>query len=249
MARRPLHGVAAHHPGDPDGRMRRLVGARPGVHVAVLVMVSFPAEGSLARPGVDDEVVGFLEPLPVVGRGGVVGDAFAARAADPAGDQAPAGNHVDGGQVLGQPQRVVPDGQDVPEQHDLRALRDAGEDRGLEVHHLAHAERRRVVLVQHEPVEPHLLGVELLVEVAVVEVRAEPRVVGRVGHAEVGDVPAGGPEVPGTRILVRTLGEVADEHAISLRSCQGARNCGRAPRSARLCAPLPRSRRDGRRPR
>ena len=210
--RRPGDRVAAHDPRDPDLRVRRLVGTRPGVDVAVVIVLAFPAERPVPGPRRDDEVVRLLEPVPVVRRHGVVRDALAAGSPHPARHQAAAGDHVDGREIFRQPQRVVPDRQDVAEQHDLRALGDAREDGGFEVHHLPHAERRRVVFVQHQAVEPHFLRVQLLVEVAVVEVGAEPGVVGAVGHAEVHDRPAGVAEVAGVRILVGTLREVADEH-------------------------------------
>ena len=172
--RRPGHRVAAHDPGDPDLRMRRLVGPRPGVHVAIVIVLAFPAERPVPRPCVDDEIVRLLKALPVVWRHGIVRDAFAAGSAHPAGHQAAAGNHVDGCETFRQPQRVVPDRQYVAEQHDLRALGDARQDRGLEVHELPHAERRGMVLVQHQAVEPRFLRVQFFVEVAVIEVRAEP---------------------------------------------------------------------------
>ena len=192
--------------------MRRLEGFRPGIHVAILIVLAFPAERPVPRPRVDDEIVRLLEALPVVWWDGIVRDALAAGSAHPAGHQAAAGNHVDGRETFRQPQRVVPDRQDVAEQHDLRALGDARQDRGLEVHELPHAERRGVVFVQHQAVEPRFLRVQFFVEVAVIEVGAEPGVVGAVGHGEVGDRPAGVAEVAGARILVGTLCEIADEH-------------------------------------
>ena len=195
------------------GGMRLLVGARPGVDVAVVVVLALPAEGAGLGPGLDDEVVGFLEALPVVGRRRVVGDALASGAADPAGDEAAAGDHVDDGELLDQPEGVVPDGQDVAEQDYLGALGDAGEDAGLDVHGAAHAEGRAVVLVEHEAVEAHLLGVEPLVDVAVVEVGAELGVVDVVAEIEVLDWQARGSEVAGLGVLVWSLGEVAYEHA------------------------------------
>jgi hypothetical protein len=51
------------------------------------------------------------------------------------------------------------------------------------------------MLVQHQAVEPHLLGVDLLVEVAVVEIGPEPGIVRAVAHRQVGDVTPGEAEV------------------------------------------------------
>ena len=165
-------------------------------------MLTLPAERAGGGPGLDDEVVRLLEALPVEGGLGVVRDALAAAAADPAGDQPTLGDHVDLGQRLGQPEGVLPDRQDVAEQDDLGLRGDAGEDRRLDVHHAAHAERRRVMLVEHQRVEAHLLGVDFLVEVAVVEPRADVRVVGGVARIEVGEVDAGGSEEAGLCVLI-----------------------------------------------
>ena len=68
-----------------------------------------------------------------------------------------------------------------------------------------------MVLVEHQPVEAHLLGVDLLVEVAVVELAAELRVVDVVGDVEVAEVAA-----VHLRGLVGAFGEVADLHGLPL---------------------------------
>ena len=210
---RPFDSVATHHAGNPDRWMRVRVRPRPGIDVAVLVVLAFPAEGTRRRPGLDDEVVRFLVALPVERRGGVVGDALASGAAHPAADQSASRNHVDLSQLFGQPERVVPDRQDVAQQDDLGAIGDSREDRRLDVHHTAHAERRRVVLVEHQAVESHLLGVDFLVQVAVVEFGPDSWVVCAVAQIEVLDVASGRSEVAGVWILIGPLGEVADEHS------------------------------------
>ena len=159
------------------------------------------------------KVVRLLEPLPVVGRRGVVGHALAARAAHPARHQAALRNHVDYRKLLHQPQGVVPDGQNVAEQHYLGALGHAGENARLDVHGAAHAERRAVMLVEHQAVEAHLLGVQPLVDVAVVEVGPNLGVVDVVAEVEVLDWQARRPEVARFRVLVGSLREVTYEHA------------------------------------
>ena len=212
---RPLDRVAAHDPGNPDLRMRVLQRARPRVHVAEVVVLALPAERPGRAPGLHHEVVRLLEALPVERRLRVVRDALAPAAAHPAGHQPPARNHVDLRQRLGQPERILPDRQDVAQQHDLGLFRDPRQNRRLHVHHAAHAERRRMMLVQHQRVEAHLLRVELLVEVAVVEARTHPRVVGRVTGVQVGQVQPRRAEKAGLRVLVRAFREVADQHVRS----------------------------------
>ena len=192
--------------------MRLLVGPRPRVDVPELVVLALPAEGTGCGPGLDDELVGLLEPLPVVGRRRVVGHALPSGAAHPPGYQAATGDHVDHRELFHQPQRVVPDGDDVAQQNDLGALGDAGEDGCLDVHGAAHAEGRAVVLVEHQAVETHLLCVKFFVKVAVVELGTQLGVIDLVADGEIHDGFAGGPEVPGVRVLVGSLSEISDVH-------------------------------------
>ena len=153
--------------------------------------------------------MGLLEALPVeVGRS-VVGVAFPATAADEAGDQAAIGDHVDHGKLLGQPEGVVPDGQDIAQDDDLGLVGDAGQDGGADVGDALHAEGRAVVLVEHQGVEAHLLGIHLLVEVAVVETGAHRGIVVLVADAEVGGL---GAHKAGVVVLPGLLGKVADKH-------------------------------------
>src|SRR6185312_6778389 len=65
MLCRPGDGVAAQDTGNPDRRVRLLIRARPRVYVPVVVVLALPAERSRVCPCLDDEVVGFLEALPV----------------------------------------------------------------------------------------------------------------------------------------------------------------------------------------
>ena len=208
----PQQGIPADHPRQPDGGMGFLIGAHPGIDMAILEMLALPAEGAGSRPGFDDKLVGFLKPLPVIGRGGIVGDAFPARAAHPAGHQAAAGNHIDHGKLLHQPQGVVPDGQDVAQQDDFGPAGHPGQDGRLDIHGPAHAKGGAVMFVEHQPIEPHLLGVHFLVQVAVVEFRPQLGVIGFVADRQVHNGLAGSPEIAGTRILIRPLGKVADKH-------------------------------------
>ena len=147
VARSPLEGVSAHDAGQPDWRMRLLIWTRPRIHIAVMVVLALPAEGTGRRPRLDDEVVRLLESLPVVWRRRVVRNTLAPGAAHPPGDEPATRNHVDDCELLDQPKWVVPDGDDVAEQNNLRALGHAGEDRRLDVHCAAHAEGSAMVLI------------------------------------------------------------------------------------------------------
>ena len=142
------------------------------------------------------EVVRLLEALAVVGRVDAGRQLLLPAAAHEAGDQAAARDHVDHRQLFGQPDRVVGQRQRVAEQHDLHALGDGGEDRGEDVALGLHAERRVVVLVQHDAVEADLFGEPVVLEVLVVEAAARDRI-----EVLVGEHQRGGAEIA-ARLLV-----------------------------------------------
>ena len=64
---RPDHALGAAGAGEPDVRAGLLHGHDPRVDHAVLIMLSLVPEGARLGPAFDDEVVGFFEPLPVLG--------------------------------------------------------------------------------------------------------------------------------------------------------------------------------------
>ena len=101
-----------------------------------------------------------------------MGVALAATATDEAGHQAATGDHVNHRQLFGQPEGVVPDGKYIAQDNDLGLVGDAGEDGGADVGYPLHAEGRAVVLVEHQGVEAHFLGIDLLIQVAVVQTGA-----------------------------------------------------------------------------
>ena len=170
MLRGPLQRVLADRTWNPNRRVRLLVRSRPRVDVSILVVLAFPSEGPRGCPCLHDEIVCFLIALPVVRRRRVVCDAFATGSTHPAGYQSTAGDRIDDRQLLGKPQRVVPDGQDVTDYDDLHTFRDAGEDRRGCVRDALHAERCAVVLVERQTVEAHFFGIQFLIVVSVVEI-------------------------------------------------------------------------------
>ena len=176
LLRRPDDRLFGQHARDPHPRIWLLQRHRPRVDDAVLIMRAFPAERPLARPGGDDEIVRLLEALAVVGGADAVGELLLAAAADKARDEPALRDHVDHRQLFGEPHRVLGQRQRVAEQHDLRLLGHRGEDRGKDVAFRLHAERRVVVLVQHEAFDAHLLGVDVLLEIFVVEPAAGNRI-------------------------------------------------------------------------
>jgi len=203
----PLHRLNADGGGNPDGRMGLLQGPHPGIDVAIVVVLALPAPGAGGGPGLDKEVVGLLEPLAVeVGRR-VMGITLASATSDKAGHQASVGDHVDHGKLLGKPQGVVPDGEDIAQDDYLGLVGDAGQDGSADVGDALHTEGSAVVLVEHEGIEAHFLGVHLLVQVTVVEAGANVGVVVLVADAQVGGLGAHQARVV---ILPGLLGKVAD---------------------------------------
>src|SRR5215472_10968009 len=113
LARGPDDGLLAEHARDPHARMRLLQRHRPRVDHAVLVVRALPAEGARLRPRADDQVMRFLEALAIKGRVDPGGELFLATPPYEARDEAPEGNHVDHGQLLGEAHRIVGEGQRI----------------------------------------------------------------------------------------------------------------------------------------
>src|SRR5215472_17341196 len=113
LTRRPDDGLLAEHARNPHARMRLLQRHRPRVDHAVLVVRALPAEGARLRPRADDQVVRFLEALAIKGRVDPGGELFLATPPYEARDEAPEGNHVDHGQLLGEAHRIVGEGQRI----------------------------------------------------------------------------------------------------------------------------------------
>src|SRR6476646_5187949 len=81
--------------------MRLLHRARPGVDVADAEVLADELEGPGFRPRLDDEVVRLLEALAGIGRIDRERVVLGTASDDHAGDQAPAADHVDHGELLG----------------------------------------------------------------------------------------------------------------------------------------------------
>ena len=120
--------------------MRLLDGQHPGVHVPEVEMFALIPERAGLGPRLDDKVDALFKVLAVKGRVGVIGELFATRAADPAGDQAAIGNQVDHGQLFGQPERVRYGRNRVAEQSHSDPAGRLGQDRGFDIHDCAQAE-------------------------------------------------------------------------------------------------------------
>ena len=184
MFGRPDHSLGADHAGDPLLGHRLLDRQLPGVDEAIVEVLALVAPRAGLGPGLVDEVVSLVEALTVVGRVDVVGQLLAARTAHPAGHQASARDHVDSGQLFGQPQRVG-DRQRVAEQDDFNPLGNPSQDSGFDIHDRTATERRLVVLVEHHPVKAQLFGVDALVQIFVHQLATPVGAEQGVGQAKV----------------------------------------------------------------
>jgi len=75
----------------------------------ILIMFALPSKGPWSGPSLDYELMSLFESFPVVGRWSVMSNALTASAPDPSGNQAAVGYKVNHGELLHQPEWVVPD--------------------------------------------------------------------------------------------------------------------------------------------
>ena len=73
-----------------------------------------------------------------------------------------------------------------------------------------------MVFVEHQAVEAHFFGIDLLIEIAVVQLCSQFWVINIVADGQVHDGLAGGTEVARLRILVWPFGKVPNKHRQSL---------------------------------
>jgi hypothetical protein len=163
------------------GGCGRWSGKHHGFTVAEVIVATFPAERARRGPALEDQVVALLESLAVVHGIRVRPPALHADAAHEATQDAAARDEIGHRDLLGHLDRVVLDREDVAEEEQLRTSRGAREDGRRHVRGHVHARRCRVVLVDHQALEPDLIGQLVLVEVALIVRR---RRLGREGRRQ-----------------------------------------------------------------
>jgi hypothetical protein len=122
-----------------------------------------------------------LEALPGLRRVDRERVVLGAAADDHARDQAPAADHVDHGELLGDPRRRVVERQGIADDGDPDAARLAGQDRRDQVRRRHVAVGVLVMLVHADAVKTEVLRRDQLVEVPVVQPVADGGVVQLVG--------------------------------------------------------------------
>ncbi len=208
--------------------MRLLPRPRPDVDIAIVKESALPVEWSvLVGHCLENEIVRLPELVHhadgiLVGAGELVRHAF-----DEAHLQPPARDHVDGGKLLGDAQRIGAMADRISEHQKARAPGLPRQHREADHHGRGHASRRLVVLVEHD-VEAELIGEQPLVVEAVIELSGYSGIAFAVRqvHAQRAIV-----IVPGVRIGL--LGEMIDPHDQSAPSrkantvCANASGCSR----------------------
>src|SRR5215472_6170567 len=91
----PYNCIRADQTRNPYRRMRFLQRQYPGVYEAKVEVFAFEAKRPRRGPRLHDEIDAFLKILSVVSGIRIVGELLAARASNPARNQAPPGNQID----------------------------------------------------------------------------------------------------------------------------------------------------------
>src|SRR5437899_2284856 len=118
----PDDGLRAENARNHDWRMWFLIRPHPWIDEPIVEMLAFPAERTGSRPRSQDQIMGLVEHLAVVGGIGVVEDLLAAGPPYPPGNQAPMRDTVYGRQLFGYAQRILERWQRVAEQDDASPI-------------------------------------------------------------------------------------------------------------------------------
>ena len=185
-ARGPADGRAGALRWDPDWRMRLLVGPRPRIDVAELVVLAEKGKRPRLGPRSHDQVVRLGVALLRVSRIDAHGVIFGADAAHETRDQPPAREIVEDRVFLRDHERIVDERQRAAENGELGALDAARERAGENARDRHHAVGGLVMLVEADAVEAELIGKFHLIEILVVELGALLRVVMAVRERDPG---------------------------------------------------------------
>src|SRR2546425_7505402 len=179
-----ISGAGRTQSSDPDGRMRLLVRPRPDIHLPVVEVLPFPVEGTIVTgPGLQDQVVGLPKALHHTRWPVVAGRKLVRHAPDEADLQAAARVDVDHSHFLSHAHGLAPVGDRVAENEQPGPFRLAGKNTHDDRTSRVKVGRRLVVLVDHN-LKAQLFGDYPLVNITVVEVGPDLRVVIAVGKRD-----------------------------------------------------------------
>ena len=150
--------------------MRLLERLRPQVDVAQLGVLAVEREDVLGLPRLENQIVSLVVLLANRRGNFAVAEVGIHRGADrEAGDQAPARNHVEHREFLGDANRRIVKRDRVAEHHQVGVARAPREGGRHDIRRRHQAVRILMMLVDAEPVEAHRVGILELIEVVVVE--------------------------------------------------------------------------------
>ena len=192
--------------------MGLLVGAGPDVHVPIVEILALPIDRPVvAGHRLEDQVMGFPEPVHHAHRIGIGRRAFIGHALDEAHLQAAAGDDIDHRHFLGDADGIVAVAQRDAERQQARARGDPRQNGKQYIAGDIEARGRGVMLVDHD-VEAEFIGEHPFIEVALVEAVGDLRVAKLVGKRDAQGRAIGRPSVG-----VGLFGEVVDAHGVAHR--------------------------------
>jgi hypothetical protein len=166
--------------------MRRLVRARPGIHVFELIVLADVRERAGLGPRPHDEVVRLGVALLRIGGIDAHGMIFGPDAAHEARDHPPAREVVEDRVFLRDHERIVQERQRATEHGQLGALDAARQRAGENARDRHHAVGGLMVLVEAYAVEAELVRKLHLIEIVVIELCAFFRIVVPIGKGDPG---------------------------------------------------------------
>jgi hypothetical protein len=166
--RHELHRLERPGTRDPDRRVGLLERPGPAVDVAQLEVLAVVLERAGLRPGPHDQLVGLREARARLRGVDREGEVFGAAADHLSGDDAPARDAIEHGDLLGHARGRVVERQRVAHDGDLDPPRAHGEHGRDDVRRRHQAIRILVMLVHADAVEAERLGLGELIDVFVV---------------------------------------------------------------------------------
>ena len=178
--RRPSPGCSAGH---HDGRVRLLQRQRPRVDLAIVEVLALPAEGArLVHAATIRSCASSKRSRLYAGLTLLTSARHRRRGRSLRSDAR--ARSVDHRQLFGQPQRIIDDRQRIAQHENFAAPGDLGQHGAGDVDRRLHAERGRVMLVDHNAIEAGVIRHLILVVVAVVEIAGDFGIVVGVGQGQ-----------------------------------------------------------------
>ena len=194
--------------GRPDRRVRLLVRRGPNVDAAFMPVGALVVERAVTGgPGLEDQLEAVPQPLHGLGRIGVGGEELVRYAAHESGIEAAAGDAIHHRHLLGDAHRIGAVGDGIAQHQDPALSRFPRQDGGGQGYRGVEAGGRLVMFVEHQ-VEAKIVGDDVFIEIAVVQIGADLGIEDGVGQAD----PVGWVAFWGRQMRVGHLREIPGVH-------------------------------------